>query len=78
MVLRKAATEIAPYLGGAQVEALGPDRCRLVMGAWSWAGLAASIAQTDADIDTVEPPELAQAFADLARRATAAASVGPT
>lgn len=72
VVLHKAATEIAPYLGAGEVEPLGPDRCRLVMGTWSWAGLAASIAQTDADIEAVEPPELAHAFAELARRALAA------
>lgn len=69
-----AAFEVAPYVNEGSVEPLGPDRCRLVMGAWSWAGLAASIARSDADIEVVEPLELAHAFADLARRAAAAAA----
>ena len=73
VVLHRPAAEIAPYLAEGTVEDLGPDHCRVRMGAWSWAGLAASIARADADIDGVEPPELARAFADLARRAAAAA-----
>lgn len=73
VVLDAPASEIAPYYGSGTVEPLGPHRCQLTLGAWSWAGLAASIAQADADIDVVGPPELAQAFAALARRAAAAA-----
>jgi predicted DNA-binding transcriptional regulator YafY len=74
VILHVPASEVAPYLTEGSVEPLELDRCRLTMGAWSWAGLAASIARTDADIEVVEPPELAQAFAELARRATAAAA----
>lgn len=74
VILSVPASEIAPYLTEGALEPLGPDRCRLVMGAWSWAGLAASIARTDADIEVLGPPELAQAFADLARRAAGAAA----
>jgi len=74
VILYLPESEIAPYLHEGTVEASGPDRCRVVMGAWSWAGLAASIARADADIEVVEPPELAQAFADLARRAAGAAA----
>ena len=72
-VLHRPASEIAPYLTQGMVQDLGPDRCRVEMGAWSWAGLAASLARTDADIEDVRPPELVQAFAELARRAGAAA-----
>jgi len=61
-----------PYLAEGLVEPLGPGRCRVVVGAWSWAGLAASIARVDADIEVVEPPELVQAFAELGRRAATA------
>ncbi len=73
VVLHRPASEVAPYLADGSVRALGADRCRVEIGAWSWAALAASIARADADIEDVHPPELAQAFADLARRAAAAA-----
>jgi hypothetical protein len=79
VILHIAASEVMPYLAEGLVEPLGPDRCRVVMGAWSWAGLAASIARTDADIEVVTPPALAHAFAELGRRAQAAgASLTPT
>ena len=74
VVLHVAASEVAPYAAEGTVESLGPDRCRLHAGAWSWAGLAASIARTGADIEVLEPPELADAFGQLARRAAAAAA----
>ena len=70
VILARPAAEVAAYLPEGDVEAVGPDRCRVVMGAWSWVGLAASIARTDADIEVVEPPELATAFGELARRAS--------
>ncbi len=78
VVLRLPATEVTPYLGDGAVEALGLQRCRVRMGAWSWAGLAASIGRLDADIDAVDPPELRAAFAALADRFTAAAAAPPT
>lgn len=77
VILHVPAAEVAPYLLEGMVEPLGPDRCRLVMGAWTWAALAASIARTDADIDGVEPAELAQAFRELAHRASHAAESLP-
>lgn len=77
VIVHLPTAQIAPYLNEGTVEALGPDRCRVVMGAWSWAGLAASIARADADIEVVEPPELARAFAELARRAAFAAASHP-
>jgi hypothetical protein len=58
------------------VEALGADRCRLVVGSWSWVGLAASLGRFDADLEVVHPPELRQAFAHLARRYRAAGAAG--
>lgn len=77
-VLRCAAADVMPYLPDGRVEPLGPTRCRVATGAWSWAGLAASIAEADADIEEVEPAELAKAFAALARRAAAAAASAPS
>ena len=32
------AARVVPFAGDGTVEALGPDRCRLTLGAWSWAG----------------------------------------
>ena len=73
MILDLPAAAVSAYAGDGVVEELGPDRCRLVLGAWSWAGLAASIGRFDADVDVVGPPELKDAFARLARRYAAAA-----
>jgi predicted DNA-binding transcriptional regulator YafY len=73
VILHVPASAVAPYLAEGLVEPLGPDRCRVVMGAWSWAGLAATIASADADIDAVTPAELARAFAQLGQRAMDAA-----
>lgn len=53
---------------------LGRDRCRLVLGAWSWAGLAAAVARFDTDVEVVGPAELKAAFAQLAQRFAAASS----
>lgn len=73
VILDLPAAAVSAYAGDGVVAELGPDRCRLVLGAWSWAGLAASIGRFDADVDVVGPPELKDAFARLARRYAAAA-----
>jgi predicted DNA-binding transcriptional regulator YafY len=71
-----AASEIRPYVGDGVVEELGPGRCRVVLGAWSWTALAAAFGRFGADLDAVGPPELAEACGELARRyARAAADV---
>ena len=67
------AHAVAPFAADGVVEALGADRCRLVLGAWSWTGLAASLCRFDADVRVVGPPELRAAFARLADRCAAAA-----
>ncbi|MFD3547927.1 helix-turn-helix transcriptional regulator [Streptomyces sp. NPDC058655] len=76
VVLGLPAAEVSPYAADGVVEELGPDRCRLVLGSWSWAGLAATVGRFDADIEVVGPPELREAFARLARRCARAAK-GP-
>ncbi|MFI6290847.1 helix-turn-helix transcriptional regulator [Nonomuraea sp. NPDC050790] len=68
VILGLPAAEVSPYARDGVVEELGPDRCRLVLGSWSWPGLAATIGGFDADIEVVGPPELKDAFARLARR----------
>ncbi len=76
VILDRPAAEVIPFAGDAVVEPLGSDRCRLRIGAWSWAALAALIARFDADIEVLEPGELRDAFAALVRRASRAADRG--
>ncbi|MGW5386240.1 helix-turn-helix transcriptional regulator [Nocardia sp. NPDC003963] len=64
-----AAETVARWApGGSVVEHLGPGRCRLIIGAWSWAGIAGLLATFDADITAVEPPELVEACRRLVYR----------
>jgi predicted DNA-binding transcriptional regulator YafY len=74
VVLALPAADVIPFAGDAVVEELGPDRCRLVLGSWSWVGLAAGLGRFDADIEVVGPDQLRHAFARLARRYTTAAT----
>lgn len=68
VILDLPATIVSHYTREGVVEELGPDRCRLVLGSWSWTGLASAIGRFDADIEVVGPAELKDAFARLARR----------
>ncbi|MEV4377586.1 WYL domain-containing protein [Streptosporangium sp. NPDC049644] len=68
VILDLPATVVSRYTREGVVEELGPDRCRLVLGSWSWTGLASAIGGFDADIEVVGPAELKDAFARLARR----------
>ncbi|MFE2867185.1 helix-turn-helix transcriptional regulator [Embleya sp. NPDC059259] len=72
VILDLPAAAVSRYAREAIVEELGPDRCRLVLGSWSWPGLAAAVGAFDADIEVVGPPELKAAFALLAHRYAAA------
>ncbi|WP_052851316.1 helix-turn-helix transcriptional regulator [Streptomyces avicenniae] len=77
VILDLPADTVSRYSGDGIVEELGPERCRLILGSWSWAGLAATLGRFDADIEVVGPPALRDAFARLARRYAAAARPGP-
>lgn len=74
VVLALPAGAVLPFAGDGAVEALGSDRCSLEVGSWSWVALAASLGRFDADIITVDPPELTAAFGVLAARFAAAAT----
>ena len=74
VILNLPASHVDQFVGDGIVEELGPDRCRLVLGSWSWPALAATICRFDADIEVVDPVELRTAFAHLARRSAEAAS----
>ncbi|MEW2379162.1 WYL domain-containing protein [Micromonospora sp. NPDC047812] len=73
VILDLPAAVVSGYLHDALVEELGPHRCRLVLGSWSWVGLAATLGRFDVDIEVVGPAELRDAFARLARRYAATA-----
>ncbi|MET7403404.1 WYL domain-containing protein [Dactylosporangium sp. NPDC005572] len=62
------AATVARYTREGIVEELGPDRCRLTLGSWSWPSLAAAIARFDTEIEVVGPAELVDAVGHLARR----------
>ena len=74
VILDLPATTVLRHTREEIVEELGPDRCRLVAGAWSWPALAAAIGRFDADIKVIGPTELKNAFAHLARRYADAAT----
>jgi biotin operon repressor len=68
VTLHRSAESVIPFAGDSTVEALGPTRCRVRAGAWSWPALAASLGRFDARMDVEGPPELTDAFRLLADR----------
>lgn len=68
VILNLPATAVLPFAGDGIVEDLGPDRCSLELGAWSWGALAASFGRFEADLEVIGPPELRTAFGELGRR----------
>ncbi|MFC9996545.1 helix-turn-helix transcriptional regulator [Nocardia sp. NPDC127526] len=76
VILDLPAAVVLEFTREGLVEELGADRCRMVLGSWSWPALAAAFCRFDADIEVVGPPALQEAFARLARRC-AEASGGP-
>lgn len=74
VVLHLPLEAVQPFVGDGRAEADGADHTRYTAGAWSWVALAASLNRFDTDIDVVEPPELAAAFAQLAERNAASAA----
>lgn len=80
VILHLPAADVAPFAQDGIVEELGSQHCRLVLGSWSWTGLASAIGRFDTDIDVIGPPQLATAFAELAARYARATGpeTGPT
>lgn len=68
VILDLPAAVALPFIHDTVVEAVGADRCRVTLGSWSWAALAADIGKFDADIEVIGPSELEDAFAHLAHR----------
>jgi predicted DNA-binding transcriptional regulator YafY len=59
--LAASASAVVPFVEDGTVEALGPDRCRVGLGSWSWVALAARVAAFDADVLAAGPAELVAA-----------------
>ncbi|MEU3558074.1 helix-turn-helix transcriptional regulator [Streptomyces fragilis] len=76
VVLHLPAADVAPFARDGIVEELGPRRCRLTLGSWSWTGLATTLGYFDTGLEVVGPPQLATAFAELAARYARAAGPG--
>ncbi|MFD7772037.1 helix-turn-helix transcriptional regulator [Streptomyces sp. NPDC059787] len=78
VILHLPAADVAPFAQDGIVEELGPHHCRLTLGSWSWSwtGLATALGHFDTDVEVVDPPQLATAFADLAARYARAAGPG--
>ncbi|MCR2764130.1 WYL domain-containing protein [Microbacterium sp. zg.B48] len=74
VILHRPAGDVLPFAGDGIVEDLGPDRCTLEAGSWSWVALAATLNRFDTDIEVLHPRELTDAFAQLAARNTATAT----
>lgn len=70
------AAAVVPFALDGVVEPLGPHRCRLALGAWSWIGLAAALARFDAEVHVIGPPQLRDACATLAERFARSARQG--
>ena len=68
-VLHAPVEQVAPWSGPrAVVEPLGRDRCRVVTGSWSWAGLAATLGMHGCDLEIIGPEPLRDAARELAAR----------
>lgn len=68
VVLHLPAREVLPFAGDATVTAIDEHSCMLAAGSWSWGALAASLGRFEAEMEVIEPPELAAAFSVLAQR----------
>ncbi|MFF8596963.1 helix-turn-helix transcriptional regulator [Streptomyces sp. NPDC015220] len=77
VILHRPADAVMPFAGDGTVEALGPRRCRYTVGSWSWIALASSLNRFDTAITVISPPQLTEAFAELAARNTATATGRP-
>lgn len=65
---REPGEPLEPGAAGESGAAGAHERCRLVLGAWSWAGIAGILATFDTALADVEPAELRAACAALADR----------
>lgn len=76
VLLHTPASRVVPFVDDATVEPVDAESCLVELGAWSWGALAALLLRFEVAIEVVEPAELADAFAELGRRASDAARQG--
>lgn len=76
VVLHTPASRVVPFVDDGTVEPVDAESCLVELGAWSWGALAALLLRFEVAIEVVEPAELADAFAELGRRASDAARQG--
>ena len=74
VILGRPARYVRQFAGDGIVEDLGPEHCSLETGSWSWIALAATLNRFDTDVEVVGPPELTEAFGELATRNGATAN----
>lgn len=72
-VLHARAADVARWIGAQGLceplpDVDGAPRCRVVLGSWSWGGLAARFGAFDVSFEVVGPPELVEATRELAVR----------
>ena len=61
-IISLPVADVRPYVTDGIAEPFGPDRTRVMLGAWSWLGLAANLCRFDAEVEVIESPELVEAF----------------
>lgn len=76
VLLHLPARDVLPFAGDGTVTSIDDHTCTLECGAWSWGALAASYGRFEAPMDVIGPPELADAFAELAHRYAATKVAG--
>src|SRR5690606_23185212 len=76
VIMDRPASDVLPFAGDGVVEDLGAGRCSLEVGSWSWVALAAALNRFDTAIQVIGPPELSEAFGELAERNAATARGG--
>lgn len=64
--------------GGSAVTPIEPERCRLTIGGWSWAGVAGLFITFDTDFSDITPPALKDAFRVIETRLQDATRETPT
>ena len=75
--LHLPARAVLPFVGDGKVTAVDSHTCTLELGSWSWGSLAASFGRFEVAMEVIGPPELAAAFAALAKRYAQAGKKGP-
>lgn len=66
--------KVLPFVGDGAADAHGIDRTVLEAGSWSWGSLAALFGRFEVAMQVIGPPELADAFVQLAGRFAATAA----